>query len=87
MQVTNITLSPTQTADTSVHVLKIVANTTEIDFYFDNTKVGCTNSGGTGGCTAWTVGVSPSAMSTGWGVKTNAAATASIKVYGWQLEQ
>lgn len=87
MQTTNITLSPTQTADTSAHILQVVASSTEVDFFWDGTKVGCTNSGGTGGCTAWTVGLTAATLSAGHGVKTNTAAAMAITMLGYTFEQ
>lgn len=81
---TNVTLSPAQTAVAGPTVIGIVVTNAEVDFYFGGTKVGCANSGGTGGCTAWTASsLTTARLSPAWEAMTNTTAAAKTGLYGW----
>jgi hypothetical protein len=91
--ITNIAISPAPTASTNVLIWRFIATTTEIDIYTvsagTSTKLGCTNVGGTGGCTAWTANSLPGSgpMGTQFETKNNASVAASMDVLAWSFLQ
>jgi len=91
-QETNITPSPTQTAVGTAIIIRFVVTSSEVDYYFGTpgslTKVGCGNSGGTGGCTAWTANSLPTqALAPAWEAKTNTSGAAGTSLLGWSFSQ
>lgn len=68
----------TTASDLNAHILKAVITTTELDIYYDGTKIACTNSGGTGGCTAWNTGLINTTLSPFVDTKTSTSASSAI---------
>lgn len=74
--VTNVTLSPAETADTNVHVLRIVASSSSVTFYWDGTSVGSSTTN------LPTTGLTPV-----WEAKTNTTVKAQTTLAGWSYLQ